>query len=454
MAVQSALTHALNLWKGISSKQYPNGAVVFCSDELAEIWHPPTPLKRRIYDCGRQFNTSALEDAIQSQLGPVYGLIVIDGSVAAFGKVQGMNASLTSGPVVSELGSLDSHIAGRTRRGGQSALRFSRLRDGAELAFLRKVAERSATLLADVNGLIVGGKADMKQKLIQELPEHMCKQVRCVVDLPCNAGTDALYQAAQRARVSVASSEHAAVDHVVGHFLELTLRNAMTCYGETQTRKALQMGAVEHLLLAADLVSDQDADGWKSLAEAYGTRVVEVHPSSEQGVQFCKSFGVGGCLRWPLDSEVLEEEEEEAVYAEQAITDAVVMEEQTVDIQDKHPSCSQVVEQHVNCKEPMLESLAVSPAADAEVERNSVSTTDTGDIARMAGLHAETLEWFRTQVQQTLEDASAAEAIVACVEVVLSDEVTATDEVTEDLIAMIVAEGLPQELALELMRRW
>lgn len=440
--------HAISLWKGISPKQYPNGAVVFCCDEFAEILHPPTPLKGRTYNCGRQFNTSVLEDAIQSQLGPVYGVIVIDGSDAAFGKVQGLNASMASGPVVSVLGSLDSHIAGRTRRGGQSALRFSRLREGSELAFLRKVAERAGMLLTDVSGIIVGGKADMKQKLVQELPEPLRKQVLCIVDLPCNASVDALDLAARRAIDSVASCEHAGVDCVVNRFFELTLRNSTSCYGEMQTLKAVEMGAVEHLLLASDLESTLGVDGWKALAESYGTQVVEVYPTSEQGAEFCKSFGVGGCLRWPLDSEVLEEE---VVDAEEGET--LGIQAKTEDKDNPEPFLEKTLE-CVSGKASLLESYGASAAVDAEVERVSTSTTDTIDVAHAAELRKETLGWFKAEVQHVLDDASAAEAVTACVEVVLADEVTSMDEVSEDLIAMVLAEGLPEELALELMRRW
>lgn len=443
--------HAINLWKGISPKQYPNGAVVFCSDEFAEILHPPTPLRGRTYSCGRQFNTSVLEDAIQSQLGPVYGVIVIDGSDAAFGKVQGLNASMASGPVVSVLGSLDSHIAGRTRRGGQSALRFSRLREGSELAFLRKVAERAGMLLTDVSGIIVGGKADMKQKLVQELPEPLRKQVLCIVDLPCNASADALDLAARRAIDSVAECEHAGVDCVINRFFELTLRDSMSCYGEMQTLKAVEMGAVEHLLLASDLESTLLAkDGWKALAESYGTLVVEVYPTSEQGAEFCKSFGVGGCLRWPLDSEVLEEE---LVDAEEAPAEALGIQAKTEDKDNPVPSLEKTLE-CASGKAFLLESSGASAAADAEIERVSTSTTDTINVAHTAELRKETLEWFKAEVQHVLDDTSAAEAVTACVEVVLADEVTSMHEVSEDLIAMVVAEGLPEELALELMRRW
>lgn len=438
MAVQSALTHALNLWKSISPKQYPNGAVVFCSEDFAEILHPPTALKRRIYDCGRQFDTSVLEDAIDTQLGPTYGVIVVDGSDAAFGKVQGLCASLASGPVISELGCIGSHIAGRTRRGGQSALRYARLREESELAFLRKVSERAAMLLTEVQGVILGGKADMKQKLFQELPEAIRKQVIMpMVDLSCNAGPEALRHAALRAAESVASSEHSEVDRVLTNFFELTLIESMCCYGEAQTLKALEMGAVEHLLLAADAETRLGADGLRTLAASHGTHVVEICPRTEQGAKFCESFGVGGCLRWRLDLELLEEDAEagqEVAWAETS--------EGEGELQDNA----------VRATAPLHHSQAtLSFDAFAEVELASTSAADLVDVSQH---HKETLEWFEAELRGVMDDSSAAEAIVAGVEVVLSDEVSSRDEIAENVVAVTASEGVPEELALELVRRW
>lgn len=376
-----------------------------------------------------------IQDAIDTQLGPAYGLIVVDGSDAAFGKVQGLNASLASGPVVKELGCLNAHIAARTRRGGQSALRYSRNRDASELAFLRKVSERAATLLTDVHGVILGGKADMKQKLIQELPESLRKHVVCTVDLSCNAGPEALRHAALRAAGSVASSEHSEAERELCHFFELVLKDSMCCYGEGPTIKALELGAVEHLLLSANVDTRLDVDAWTTLAASYGTRVVEISPISEQGDKFCQAFRVGACLRWPLELELLEEdavaEEEDAVAEEVGCM----------------TSCAQDIAA-LACDED-------EPAmACAEVERASVSTTDTLDMVDVSRHHEETLQWFQSELSNALGDPSTAEAIAACVHVVLSDEVSSRDEVTEGVLAVASAEGVPEELTLELIRRW
>jgi peptide subunit release factor 1 (eRF1) len=436
MAVQDALTHAVNLWKRIVPKEYPNGAVVFCSEDLAEIFHPPMPLKGRVYDCGRQFKTSVIQDAINTQLGPAHGLIVIDGSDAAFGKVQGLGISVAAGPVITDLGHLGAHIAGRTRRGGQSALRYSRLRDESELAFLRKVAEKAATLLSEVSGIIVAGKADMKHKLVAELPGPLKKQVMCTVDLSCNAGPEGLRLAALRAVESVVSAGDCQEDRDLQQFLELTLKEElMCCYGEAETVRALQMGAVDRLLLSADLQTNLSADEWKSLAAWHGTRIVEIHPRTEKGSEFCKSFGVGACFRWPLEEHLLQDDED---HNEEDSEEIPINASGTLGIQP--PSAIS--------KE--MEELEVASPQD-DIDRESSSTADTlcGNTQ-----NSEALAWFQAEVNDALGDLSAAEALTACVEVVLSDEVTAQDEILEGLTAIICAEGLPEELAAELMRRW
>lgn len=430
MAVQAALSHALSLWKNISPKQYPNGAVVFCSEEFSESLHPPTPLKGRLYNCGSHFATEIVRDAINAQLGPVYGLIVIDGSDAAFGKVQGLSASLASGPVVSELGSLNGNIAGRTRRGGQSALRYSRNREGEELAFLRKVSERALTLFADVQGVVLGGKADMKLKLVQELPESLRSVVLCTVDLACDVGPEALRQAALRAAGCATSFGNSETERALNYFFELTIKDSMCCYGEGMTLKALQMGAVEHLLIAEQAVAETQTtlDVWKAMAAAYGTSVVEIHPGTEQGSKFCKSFIVGGCLRWPLDLEMLEQSD-----AEDHADDA----KETKPFEDQGQDETNGTSSKCNDSESVL-ACVPGPAPLPDIQC----------------AHMETLQWFEVELKDVFDDPSSAEALVACVEVLLTDDATPRDEVEEGVLALLSSECVPQELALELISRW
>merc|ERR1712151_1295319 len=78
------------------------------------------------------------------------------------------------------------------------------------------------------------------------------------------------------------------------------------CYGKEQTVAALNLGAVEVLLISAE---HEDVDDLTKLANSHGTPVHQVDDSTAQGSQFCNSYVMGGWLRWPLDPESLDMEE-------------------------------------------------------------------------------------------------------------------------------------------------
>merc|ERR1711953_391092 len=79
------------------------------------------------------------------------------------------------------------------------------------------------------------------------------------------------------------------------------------CYGKAQTVAALKMGAVEILLVS---VASEDVDELTNLAKSHSAPVFEVEDVSGRGSQFCNSFIMGGCLRWPVDPELLDREEQ------------------------------------------------------------------------------------------------------------------------------------------------
>jgi len=158
-----------------------------------------------------------------------------------------------------------------------------------------------AALLKNVSGVIIAGKADTKHKLAAELSKLAHKPIICIVDISCDAGMEGLRQAARGAAEAVAAAENSGLDRELQHFFDLTLKESMCCYGEVDTLQALTMGAVDHLLLSADIQGQIPVDEWKSLADMHGTHVVEIQPNTKKGIEFCQSYCVGGCLRWPVD---------------------------------------------------------------------------------------------------------------------------------------------------------
>lgn len=446
LSVERALAKAAALWKRLASKDYPNGFLLFCSEEVAEVVHPPVPLRRRVYSCGRRFDTSVLQGAIDAETGAVYGAIAIDGAEAIFGKVQGLCTASGSAPVVAKVGHITSTTAARTRRGGQSALRYSRLRDESELAFLRKAADTAFSLFTDVRGLILAGKADMKHKLLPQLSEALRRQVICCVDLPSSADMEGLRHAAVCARSAALEKEGSKSETVLHRFFELTVMSeseeVRCCYGEAQTRAALKLGAVEELLISNDL--DASSKDWKALASASGASVWEISPRSEVAVQFCRSFAIGARLRWPVFARLLDEEEASASEDVPACLSAAAEDATSgFELPWGYP-CP--VQWAAPCAAP-------STRAAAEEHAGAAGQAASIPSAVKAEAHAEVLAWLGNELVQCL-DPSAAEALLMCVEVILLDEGTPVEETLFQATSVFADEGLPPDLSESLCSRW
>merc|ERR1711862_514062 len=198
----------------------------------------------------------------------------------------------------------------------------------------------------------------------------------------------------------------------------------MCCYGEAQTLRALDMGAVEQLFLSANLQTKLSMDEWNALAMLHGTRVLEIHARTEQATRFCQSFGVGGCLRWQTEDLSEDEGEVPGVEDEPVLSNVSGLQG------TQSPSCV-----HAAPLQSAHEKLAV---AAQELDRDSISTVDTAGVEDH---RSETLAWFQAELMDVLGDPSAAEALTACVEIVLSDELTPRDEIMESVIGIVSSEG-------------
>merc|ERR1719299_230199 len=92
-----------------------------------------------------------------------YGFIVMDGSGALFGTLSGNTREI--------LYRFSVELPKKHGRGGQSALRFARLRLEKRHNYIRKVAEIATQMFIpngerpNIRGLIVAGSAEFKQAL-------------------------------------------------------------------------------------------------------------------------------------------------------------------------------------------------------------------------------------------------------------------------------------------------
>ena len=325
------------------NKTPPTGLVFFCGNvsqregELdLKLWEivPPDPLKVRIYRCDQKFVLDPLKEMVREK--EVYGLITVDKSEAAVGFLRGSHISVYK--------HLDSLVPPKTKAGGQSAQRFERVREGLLLSFLKEVAEVAASAFRnekDLKGILVGGPGPIKEKFVNEImPQDLRDKVIAVKDTGYS-GTEALEELVERAEEELRDARVSKEKNALKKFfLNLAKDTGLAVYGLKETLNALELGAVELLIVSeeapytvykfrcesckdegVEIVKREKgheqvckkckgiliveelplADYLEEKAKAFATEVLVVSSSTQEGAQFLSLGGIGGILRYKLE---------------------------------------------------------------------------------------------------------------------------------------------------------
>ena len=133
-----------------------------------------------LYLCDNKFHTEALSELLEADQR--FGFIVMDGNGTLFGTLSGNTREVIQKFTVD--------LPKKHGRGGQSALRFSRLRDEKRHNYVRKVAELAVQHFitsdkVNVTGLVLAGSADFKTELSQSdmFDPRLAAKVIKVVDV-------------------------------------------------------------------------------------------------------------------------------------------------------------------------------------------------------------------------------------------------------------------------------
>lgn len=238
----------------------PENGVVFFSGNVSDtegrpdiqIWEvvPPEPIESRRYRCDKEFVLEPLKQMIVDDR--VYGLIVCDKREAAIGYLQGNSIKTAY--------TLDSNVPGKTRAGGQSAQRFARIRKQMLKTFLSDIADKSKNAFLDkaredkLLGIIIGGPGFVKDKLIDDDYLHQELQDRVITaESLGHSGEGALKELVQKAEEAIEDSQAVKEKKLVNEFLKnLKEENGKSEYGLKQVIKAMDMGAVETVLISED----------------------------------------------------------------------------------------------------------------------------------------------------------------------------------------------------------
>jgi len=258
--VQSAISSILSRLK-YYKRPPEKGMAIFCgtvklygdrTDLQCTVIEPPEPLNLYMYRCSSKFELEPLRQMLEEKF--VYGLLVLDRREAYWGFLRGNR--------IEPIGGSTSTVPGKMRKGGQSAARFGRLREIAINEFYTKVGERSSAIfLAEKNfferfkGLLIGGPSPTKEEFEAGnfLHHEVQKKIIGLFDV-AYTNEDGLPELVDAAKDALSGMEVVKEKSLMERFLkELVKDNGLAAYGEESIRKNLEIGAVDTLLLSANL---------------------------------------------------------------------------------------------------------------------------------------------------------------------------------------------------------
>lgn len=357
-SVLGAITSAQQRLK-LYTKVPPNGLIIYTGTVMTEDgkekkmnidFEPFKPINTSLYLCDNKFHTEALSELMETDSR--YGFIIMDGNGSLYGTLSGNTREI--------LHKFTVDLPKKHGRGGQSALRFARLRMEKRHNYVRKVAEIAVQMFMsndrpNVAGLVIAGSADFKTELSQSdmFDQRLQAIIMAVVDVSYG-GENGFSQAIELSAETLSNVKFVQEKRLLSSFFDqISQDTGKFCFGIRDTLTCLEMGAVETLVVWENLevtryvlnnpvtgdqeikflTKEEDTDGAHLLDKSTGVvlDIVEkqqllewiandykkfgcalefVTNRSQEGNQFCRGFGgIGGVLRYQVNTAEFEEDD-------------------------------------------------------------------------------------------------------------------------------------------------
>jgi len=215
---------------------------------VTEIIIPPEPVPMYKYHCDSKFYLEPLKEMLKEK--KLYGLIVLDRREATIGLLRGKRIEV--------LAYKTSTVPGKHRQGGQSSVRFERLREIAIHEFYKRVGDAATEAFLpykdELMGILIGGPSPTKEEFYkgEYLHHELQKKVVGLFDVGYT-DESGLYELVEKAEDALQELDLIREKKLMNRFLREVVKDGLASYGEEEVRKYLSLGAVDTLLLSEGL---------------------------------------------------------------------------------------------------------------------------------------------------------------------------------------------------------
>ena len=215
---------------------------------------PPENINTFRYYCSSEFYLDILSDMLRQK--NIYGLIVLDRSGATFATLQGSSLNLIQ--------TMTSAVPGKHGKGGQSQRRFERLIEQAAYEFFTRAGSHINDIFLpllegedgnNLKGLLIGGSGPTKEKFAEgNFFDYRLKEIILNIVSVGYSNEAGIKELIEKSKNILENLQYMKERNLVQKFMNNIAKDTeLAIYGEEETRKNLEMGAVETVMLSENL---------------------------------------------------------------------------------------------------------------------------------------------------------------------------------------------------------
>lgn len=224
---------------------------------------PPLPLRKCLYRCDNKFHLDMLIPLFKTD-EPKNGFILVTGEEAVLYEI--------TGPEFKKITTIHCYVKGNTRRGGQSAPRFQRMRENDTVTYCKKVAEKAfdhfvSENIPTIHHLVLAGPA-VKKDLVYE---RLSPVLQNITSKPLSiSGSESIEDLIRMAQDQFETKQETS-PWVKRFYEDLELSKGKAVYGNNEIKEKLEQGLLEVLLIPVG-----DKEKWIKETSKVGCEIIEI----------------------------------------------------------------------------------------------------------------------------------------------------------------------------------
>lgn len=183
-----------------------------------------------------------------------------------------------------------------------SAQRFHRITEGLAKEFYKRIAaacNKEFLGKKELKGIIVGGPGPTKEDFLLVLNQELKNKIIAVQDITYT-NEQGLHDLVDKSRDVLAKEIITKEKEIlIKFFTMLAKEQEKTTYGQKETEKALELGAVDTLLISED-IDDHLIEKLELEAEKTSSHIEILSSETREGVQLRDLGGIAAILRFPI----------------------------------------------------------------------------------------------------------------------------------------------------------